>query len=82
MRRCCVLAVSIIADPRVDPGAERLSLRRARSTWLAAHLVAGTPLPALRAIAGRLSAYRLDMLLAALGDSLDAEAAAVQGLRA
>ena len=42
---------------------EGLSLRRARSTWLQAHLVAGTPLAALRRVAGPLSANTLDALL-------------------
>ena len=37
---------------RVDPS---LSLRRARSTWLVAHLTAGTPLAVLRRVAGPLS---------------------------
>ena len=42
------------------------SLPRARATWLAAHLLAGTPLPALRMLAGSLHWAVLQHLLAAL----------------
>ena len=42
------------------------SLSRARATWLAAHLLAGTPLPALRMLAGSLNWAVLQHLLAAL----------------
>ena len=55
-------AVYSIAE-RLAPNGSGLSLRRARNTWLAAHLVAGTPLPALRAIAGRISAQTLNAVL-------------------
>ena len=43
-----------------------VSLSRARATWLAAHLSAGTPLPALRMLAGSPDHYVLQHLLAAL----------------
>lgn len=63
-------------------GGEGLSYRRARSTWLAAHLRAGTPLPALWAIAGPLSARTLTDLLDNVSADLDADTAARQGLNA
>ena len=58
----------------------RLSLRRARSTWLAAHLFAGTPLWALRLAAGPVSASTLSALLEAVAaaDPDRGEQAAVQ----
>lgn len=59
-----------------------MSLRCARATWLTAHLVAGTPLPVLREIAGPLSVATLDDLLAAADISVSAEQAATEGLRA
>ena len=59
-----------------------LSLRRARSTWLQAHLVAGTSLPALRWLAGSLSATTLAELLPEAADLLDNETAVTEGLRA
>ena len=40
------------AAHRVAVGDTSLSLRRARATWLTAHLEAGTPLPVLREVAG------------------------------
>ena len=53
------------AANRIRIGDTSLSLRRARATWLTAHLEAGTPLPVLREVAGPLSAATLDDLLAA-----------------
>ena len=61
---------------------EGLSLRRARSTWLQAHLTARTPLAALRRIAGPLSANTLDALLKEAAVSLDDTQAAVEALQA
>ena len=61
---------------------EGLSLRRARSTWLHAHLLAGTSLPALRRIAGPLSANSVDILLKDAAAALDNETAVMEGLRA
>ena len=58
------------------------SLRRARSTWLTAHLRAETPLAALKVIAGPLSAVTLNDLLSASGDTMSAEDAATKGLGA
>ena len=60
----------------------RLSLRRARSTWLLAHLTVGTPLAVLRMIAGPLSANTLDGLLPFATNSLDEETAALGALGA
>ena len=59
-----------------------LVLRRARSTWLAAHLVSGTPLAALRIIAGPVGAQTLDSLLAHVGTELSPQDAAMLGLGA
>ena len=59
-----------------------LELPRARSTWLIAHLTAGTPLAALRAFAGPLSMNTLDALIGPASQALPPEAAAVEGLRA
>ena len=61
---------------------EGLSLRQARSTWLQAHLVAGTPLPALRRIAGPLSINTLDVLLKDAAAAIDNNTAVKEGLRA
>ena len=59
-----------------------LSLRRARSTWLQAHLVAGTSLAALRWLAGPISATTLAALLPEAASLLDNETAVAEGLRA
>ena len=68
------------AANRVHVGDTTLSLRRARATWLTAHLTAGTPLPVLRAVAGPLSAATLDDLLAAT-PAVTPEQAAAAALR-
>ena len=67
------------AANRIRIGDMSLSLRRARSTWLTAHLEAGTPLPVLREVAGPLSAATLDDLLTATGHSITPEQAATKG---
>ena len=59
-----------------------LSLRRARNTWLTAHLHAETPLLALREMAGPLDVATLNGLLAASAAGISAEEAAIKGLRA
>ena len=64
------------------PITDGMSLRRARATWLTAHLVAGTPLPVLREIAGPLSVATLDDLLAVTGHTVSAERAVTEALRA
>lgn len=66
----------------ISIGDQFLQLRRARATWVAAHLRAGTPLPTLRKIAGPLSARTLDGYCAAIADEIDAEQAVMDGLRA
>ena len=71
------------AAKRLAPqGGDGLSYWRARSTWLTAHLRAGTPLPALWRIAGGLSIGRLADLIEPLAEELDDETAARQGLGA
>ncbi len=68
---------------RLDPGnGEGLVLRRARSTWILAHLTAGTPLAALRQVAGRLSANTVDGLLGHIETALDEKEAVREALRA
>ena len=69
------------AANRLRVGDDSLSLRRARATWLTAHLAAGTPLPVLREVAGPLSAATLDDLLAAT-PAVTAEQAVTEALRA
>lgn len=69
------------AANRVSVGDTALSLRRARATWLTAHLEAGTPLPALREVAGPLSAATLDDLLSATS-AINPEQAVAEALRA
>lgn len=75
-------AVHRVAGRVVVEGLGSFSFRRGRSSWLAAHLVAGTPLAALRVIAGPLSMRTLDDLLGSCCEGLDPEAAALAGLRA
>ena len=75
-------AVHVAAKRVMVHGFGHLELARARSTWLRAHLVAATPLAALRVIAGPLSLNTLSGLLIEASEALSAEAAAVAGLRA
>ena len=63
-------------------GWEGISLSRTRATWLAAHLIAGTSLPALRMLAGSLSEYTLHRLCSVLDLPLTAEEAVTEGLGA
>ena len=74
-------AVSGIAAS-LDFGEGGLNLRRARTTWLTAHLLAGTPLPDLRVLAGSLSAQTLIELIDLMVDEVDPEQAIQEGLRA
>ena len=60
----------------------RLSMRRARSTWLTAHLRAGTAPPVLRVIAGGVCQKVLRELSARIATELTPLDAAMQGLRA
>ena len=75
-------AVHKTAARIVVEGVGSFSFRRGRSSWLAAHLSAGTPLAALRVIAGPLSMRTLDDLVESSCECLGSEAAALQGLRA
>ena len=59
-----------------------LSLRRARATRLRAHVVAGTPLAPLRAIAGPLSMNTLSTVVDKAAADWDANASAAEALRA
>ena len=61
---------------------EGLSLPRANATWLVAHLVAGTRLPVLEAVAGRKSLTRLDALLPPASRVLTPEQAVEEAMRA
>ena len=70
-------AVHSIAERLTKEG---LSLPRARNTRLVAHVAAGTPLAALKDIAGSLSMDTLDALIPAVSASLTPEEAAEQGL--
>lgn len=58
-----------------------LSLRRARSTWLTAHLRAGTAPPVLRVIAGGVSEKTLRELSARIESEMTPHDAALQGLK-
>lgn len=61
-------------------GLGKLSLSRARSTWLTAHLLGGTPLPHLRVMAGPLSVNTLTDLMEAAAGSVDPDEAVERGL--
>ena len=67
---------------QVGYGDEGLSVRRARATWLVAHLHASTSLAVLRRIAGPVSADTLTALLTASATDLDPMDAASGGLGA
>ena len=61
-------------------GGAGLVLRRARTTWLAAHIEAGTGLAVLRAIAGPVSPSTLTALMSETAAELDPLEAACRGL--
>ena len=73
-------AVSRIAAS-LDFGEGGLNLRRARATWLTAHLMAGTSLPTLRILAGSLSAQTLIELTELAIEGIDPEQAVIEGLK-
>ena len=75
-------AVHKLLESVAPGGVGGLSLRRGRVTWLCAHLNAGTPLVALRRIAGPLSANTLDALIERLAVTLSDTAVITEGLRA
>ncbi len=63
-------------------GPNGLVLRRARSTWFAAHIAANTPLAALRTVAGSLSVQALGELIEEARAGLTPQEAAQQALGA
>ena len=67
---------------RIRVGDEGLSLTRARNTFLAAHLRAGTPPAALVVIAGGVSYATLDRLLPHVADRVDPDDAVERALGA
>ena len=74
-------AVTNVAG-RLTVAEEGLSLRRARVTWLAAHVTAGTNLAALHIISGRAGTQTLDSVLAHVAADMSPEEAAIEGLKA
>ena len=74
-------AVTSVAK-RLTVADEHLSLRRARITWLAAHVTAGTNLAALHIISGRAGTQTLDSVLAHVAAEMTPEEAAIEGLKA
>ena len=75
-------AVFALAELIEVHGFGHFYLTRARSTWLQAHLLAGTPLAALRVIAGPVSLDTLTQLLGPASRTVSAEDAALGGLGA
>ena len=67
---------------RLTVAGEGLSLRRARVSWLAAHVTAGTNLAALHIISGRAGAQTLDSVLAHVAADMSPQDAAIEGLKA
>ena len=77
-----VIAERLLEDPRTTGRRSGLVLRRARNTWLAAHLRVNTPLAALLTIAGPLSAKTLLALIKHIQAEIDPDEAVEQGMRA
>ena len=75
------VAENLLENRRVTGRRNGLALRRARNTWLAAHLRASTPVAALRILAGQLSAKLLDGLLDHICADMDPEEAVELGVR-
>ena len=71
-----------VGDASRVSGVQGFSLRRARATWLAAHLMAGTSLPVLNMLAGSLDTKLLNHLLADLDLPLTPEEAVNLGMSA
>ena len=65
----------------LDFGKGRLCLRRARNTWIAAHLLAGTPFTDLHKLAGSVSASTIDALVGQAVEDVDPMTAVSRGLR-
>ena len=74
--------LSYIAGRLGAHGEGGLSLPRSRASWICAHLEAGTPLAALRALAGPMTPRTLVQLLDQTGAAVDEDTALKQGLRA
>ena len=72
-------AVSNTARRITGSDGQGLSLRRARATWLAAHLAAATPLAALRKLAGPVGGPTLTALLDHTSAQLDTQTALEMG---
>ena len=68
-------------DPLRCGNSEVLVLRRARNTWLVAHLAANTPLMPLRAIAGPISSKTLNALIAHVHAEIDPAETIEEALR-
>ena len=75
------IAQRLPCDPRYNDNVEALSLRRARNTWLTAHLAANTMIGALRAVAGPISAKTLDTFIAHAYADLDPDRALEEALK-
>ncbi|MYA85669.1 MAG: hypothetical protein F4Y12_08820 [Acidimicrobiaceae bacterium] len=69
-------------DPYRCGNSEVLVLRRARNTWLVAHIAANTALVPLRAVAGPVSVKTLNNLIAHVRAEIDPEEAIEEALRA
>ena len=82
--RCPVsdVAARLLENPEATGRRNGLRLRRARNTWLVAHLEANTPFAALRAIAGPLAGKTLDALIEHVHAGITPENAVEQGMRA
>lgn len=76
------VAAALLENPRATGRRRGLLLRRARNTWLVAHLEANTPLAALRVIAGPLAKRTLDVLMEHVSAEMTPEEAIEQGARA
>ena len=75
-------AVYDIASRIAPKGGSPFSLPRGRLTWIMAHLTAGTPVAALRKIAGPVSMDTLTYLVGVAAEEISGEAALTEGLRA
>ncbi len=76
------VAARLLENPVATNRRKGLSLRRARNTWLAAHLAAPTPIPALRVIAGPLSWNTMDSLIEHASAEIDPQEAVEKGMKA
>ena len=79
--RCAAPRVTTTLTAGADDTEEHFSLRRARATWLAAHLAAETPPHVIKKLAGPVGELTLTRLLETL-DPLTPEEAVAKGLRA